>query len=122
MSDAEHLIENAIMAMEKYPYEESRRVFFETPINIMMSKDSGCPMNAVWEMAVYCDTTLRQYWREKWEDEADKRISVVRCKDCKRRKTEHCAMYYECADCETQCTWESDNDYCSMGEMRDGGI
>lgn len=69
MSDAEHLIENAITALERYPYQEALRVFFETPINIMMAKDSGCPMNAVWEMAVYCDTTLRQDWKEKWEVE-----------------------------------------------------
>lgn len=29
MSDAEHLIENAIMALERYPYEEAERYFME---------------------------------------------------------------------------------------------
>lgn len=77
MSDAEHLIENAILALERYPYEEAERYFMEAPINIMMSKDSGCPLNAVWEMAIYCDTTLRQDWKEKWEKEIDKLSKMV---------------------------------------------
>lgn len=77
MSDAEHLIENAIMALERYPYEEAERYFMEAPINIMMAKDSGCPLNAVWEMAIYCDTTLRQYWKEEWEKEAERWIPVT---------------------------------------------
>ena len=77
MSDAEHLIENAIMALERYPYEEAERYFMEKPINIMMAKDSGCPLNAVWEMAIYCDTTLRQDWKEKWEKEAERWIPVT---------------------------------------------
>ena len=47
MRDAAHLIENAIMALELYPFEEAERYFMEKPINIMMSKDSGCPLNAV---------------------------------------------------------------------------
>lgn len=76
MSDAEHLIENAIMALERYPFEEAERYFMEKPINIMMSKDSGCPLNAVWEMAMYCDTTLRQDWKEKWEKEAERWIPL----------------------------------------------
>lgn len=36
-------------------------------------------------------------------------------KDCALRKTEDCAMYYEC-DCGAQCSWETDNDYCSFGK------
>ena len=40
---------------------------------------------------------------------------VVRCKDCIYRKTEHCAMYYEC-ECGAQYSWETDNDYCSLGK------
>lgn len=77
MSDAEHLIENAIMALERYPFDEAERYFMEKPLNIMMSKDSGCPLNAVWEMAIYCDTTLRQYWKEEWEKEAERWIPVT---------------------------------------------
>ena len=44
---------------------------------------------------------------------------VVRCKDCMFRHTEDCAMQYEC-DCGEQHTWESDNDYCSYGERKEG--
>lgn len=44
-------------------------------------------------------------------------VEVVRCKDCKHRKTENCSMYVEC-DCGSQHTWECDNDFCSYGERR----
>ena len=44
---------------------------------------------------------------------------IVRCKDCKYRKTEDCAMFYEC-NCGEEHTWENDNDFCSYGERKDG--
>ena len=44
-------------------------------------------------------------------------VEVVRCKDCKYRKTAECLMYVEC-DCGSQHTWECDNDFCSYGERR----
>lgn len=40
---------------------------------------------------------------------------VVRCKDCRRRGREDCAMFYRC-ECGEQHTWETDNDFCSYGE------
>ena len=40
---------------------------------------------------------------------------VVRCKDCRRRGREDCAMFYRC-NCGEQHTWETDNDFCSWGE------
>ena len=40
---------------------------------------------------------------------------VVRCKDCRWRGREDCAMFYRC-DCGEQHTWETDNDFCSYGE------
>lgn len=43
---------------------------------------------------------------------------VVRCKDCRWRGREDCAMFYRC-DCGEQQTWETDNDYCSYGEKID---
>lgn len=46
-------------------------------------------------------------------------VEVIRCKDCALRKTEDCAMYYECDYCECQHTWESDNDYCSWAERKE---
>ena len=45
-------------------------------------------------------------------------VEVVRCCDCKFRKTKDCAMYYEC-DCGQQYSWETDNDFCSFGKRRD---
>ena len=43
---------------------------------------------------------------------------IVRCKDCRWRKTGECAMYYRC-NCGEQCTWESDNDFCSYGVKKE---
>lgn len=44
-------------------------------------------------------------------------VEVVRCKGCKLRKTNDCAMYYEC-DCGGQFDWENDNDFCSYGQRK----
>lgn len=41
--------------------------------------------------------------------------AVVRCKDCRWRGREDCAMFYRC-DCGEQHTWETDDDFCSYGE------
>ena len=43
---------------------------------------------------------------------------VVRCKDCRWRGREDCAMFYRC-ECGEQHTWETDNDFCSYGEKID---
>ena len=43
-------------------------------------------------------------------------VPVVRCKDCRLRGREECAMFYRC-DCGEQHTWETDNDFCSYGEQ-----
>lgn len=46
-------------------------------------------------------------------------VEVVRCKDCKFRKTEECAMFYECFDCMSQHSWENSDDFCSYGKRKD---
>ena len=48
---------------------------------------------------------------------------VVRCKDCRWRGREECAMFYRC-ECGAQNTWETDNDFCSYGEYQTntGGV
>lgn len=43
---------------------------------------------------------------------------VVRCKDCRWRGIEKCAMFYRC-ECGEQHTWETDNDFCSYGKRRE---
>ena len=45
---------------------------------------------------------------------------VVRCKDCRWRGREDCAMFYRC-ECGEQHTWETDNDFCSYGERKTDG-
>ena len=45
-------------------------------------------------------------------------VPVVRCKDCRLRGREDCAMFYRC-ECGEQHTWETDNDFCSYGEKID---
>ena len=47
--------------------------------------------------------------------EALQEPEIVHCKDCRLRKTEECAIQYEC-DCGEQHSWENDNDYCSWGK------
>lgn len=42
-------------------------------------------------------------------------VPVVRCKDCRWRGREECAMFYRC-ECGEQHTWETDDDFCSYGE------
>lgn len=42
-------------------------------------------------------------------------VPVVRCKNCRWRGSEECAMFYRC-ECGEQHTWETDNDFCSYGE------
>ena len=45
-------------------------------------------------------------------------VEVVRCKDCRQRGREDCAMFYRC-ECGEQHTWEADDDFCSYGEKID---
>lgn len=44
--------------------------------------------------------------------------AVVRCKDCAKRDSEDCAMFYRC-NCGEQHTWETDDDFCSYGERKE---
>ena len=69
---------------------------------------------------VYCDTPDIDLSCEKFEAAilkipAADVAPVVRCKDCRRRGREDCAMFYRC-NCGEQHTWETDNDFCSYGE------
>ena len=45
-------------------------------------------------------------------------VEVVRCKDCKRRYSDMCAMWIDCDCCGAHADWCNDNDYCSWGERR----
>ena len=70
---------------------------------------------------VYCDTPDIDLSCEKFEAAilkipAADVAPVVRCKDCRWRGREDCAMFYRC-NCGEQHTWETDNDFCSYGEQ-----
>ena len=72
---------------------------------------------------VYCDTPDIDLSCEKFEAAilkipAADVAPVVRCKDCRWRGREDCAMFYRC-ECGEQHTWETDNDFCSYGEKID---
>ena len=77
MLNVEHLLENAICDLEKYEVHEAYRQFIESPCNIEMAEGTGIRLDDVWVMAVYCNTTLRQDWKEKWEKEAGRWIPVT---------------------------------------------
>ena len=72
---------------------------------------------------VYCDTPNIDLSCEKFEAAilkipAADVVPVVRCKNCRLRGREECAMFYRC-ECGEQHTWETDNDFCSWAKRRD---
>lgn len=42
-------------------------------------------------------------------------VEVVRCKDCRYRYTDDCAMYIVCGSCGGQWEWTTDDGFCSYG-------
>ena len=46
-------------------------------------------------------------------------VEVVRCKDCVKKNTPNCAMWYDCGKCKGQWSWCNPNDFCSYGERRE---
>lgn len=78
----------------------------------------GDAVDAVLDL--YCDTPDIDLSCEKFEAAilkipAADVAPVVRCKDCRWRGREDCAMFYRC-ECGEQHTRETDNDFCSYGE------
>lgn len=51
-----------------------------------------------------------------YRPESESAVNVVRCKNCKKRHTDDCAMYYRSAESDEQYSWELDNDFCSWGK------
>ena len=50
------------------------------------------------------------------EYELDDVAPVVRCRDCRKRYTADCFMYYECSQCGGQWEWTTDDGFCDRGE------
>lgn len=46
-------------------------------------------------------------------------VEVVRCRECRKRQTPDCAMWYRCSICGGEWSWETDNGFCSYGERRE---
>ena len=44
---------------------------------------------------------------------------VVRCRECRRRYTMNCSMYYECSQCGGQWDWTTDDGFCDRGQRKD---
>ena len=63
MTNAEHLIKNAVTALELHDPYEAYSIFMYNPRNAEMAALAGVSLDAVWEMAQYCYTTLRTEWQ-----------------------------------------------------------
>lgn len=57
MSYPEHLIENALSALEKRDAHDARKAFFESEINAYMADSARISLETVWEMALYVTLT-----------------------------------------------------------------
>ena len=44
---------------------------------------------------------------------------VVRCRECRRRYTTDCSMYYECSQCGGQWDWTTDDGFCDRGQRKE---
>jgi hypothetical protein len=63
MTNAEHLIENAVTALESHDPYDAYSIFMYNPRNAEMAALAGVSLDVVWEMAQYCYTTLRTEWQ-----------------------------------------------------------
>jgi hypothetical protein len=63
MTNAEHLIENAVTALESHDPYDAYSIFMYNPCNAEMAALAGVSLDVVWEMAQYCYTTLRTEWQ-----------------------------------------------------------
>lgn len=66
MSNAEHLIENAICCLER---GEEFEEFASQPCNIEMAEMQHIDLLDVWLMAIHVVYTLKQHWLWEKEDE-----------------------------------------------------
>ena len=66
MTNAEHLIENAICCLER---NESFEIFSSQQHNIDMAEMQKINLEDVWLMAIHVVYTLKQHWLWQKEDE-----------------------------------------------------
>lgn len=65
MSNAQHLLENAIISIEKNMDFED---FIIQPHNKEMAEISNIDLMHVWEMAMYVVYNLKPVWEDEWEE------------------------------------------------------
>lgn len=69
MSNAEHLIENAISVIEAGgDFDE----FASAKLNCDMANMSNIELHHIWDMATYAVFTLKPYWESEWLDSLEK--------------------------------------------------
>lgn len=68
MSNAEHLIENAISVIEA---GRDFNEYASMKLNCDMAKMSDIRLRDVWEMATYVVFTLKPYWEGEWWDKLE---------------------------------------------------
>jgi hypothetical protein len=66
MTNAEHLIENAVCCLER---KESFEIFSSQQHNIDMAEMQKINLEDVWLMAIHVVYTLKQHWLWQKEDE-----------------------------------------------------
>ena len=62
MTNAEHLLENAVCLLEEHDPYRAYKLFIDSRKNVEMAALARIPLDVVWEMAMYCHTTLRWEW------------------------------------------------------------
>lgn len=90
----------------KYP-ATWKEFLYEREIRDFLGAYTSCSMIIPSHMV---EKMVKHYFRDS--------VPVVRCKECKLRGSEDCAMFYRC-ECGAQHTWETDNDFCSYGKRAD---
>lgn len=66
---------------------------------------------------VFCQLELKRKGHQA-EGQEIEMAEVVRCQRCAKRNTPDCAMWYQCEVCGGQWSWETDEDFCSRGELK----
>ena len=67
---------------------------------------------------VFCQFAQKSRRGSRAKGKEIEMAEVVRCQRCAKRNTPDCAMWYQCEVCGGQWSWETDEDFCSRGELK----
>ena len=83
---------------------------------VVQCRVCGCRTVTFRQLATESVEDLYRHAVETWNRRAEQAgPQVVRCRDCAKRNTDDCAMWYQCSECYSQHSWESDNDFLQLG-------